>query len=268
LGERTISSIISLSKHIESTKPKKTLAFLKKKHKIYLEKRKYPMARYSLWMYLKFVKYEEKMIKELISFERISNTALTDQEKLAKSVLSKKELIYLVNNINHPRDKLIIKLLYDTGARVSEIANITLKDIEFRYNEIKIMGKGKKPRTVFFQKSTSSLLKDYINSKDSQGPNTLLFTIKPITIWYHLKKYGKALLERDLRPHMLRHTRLQHMADEGVDSFLLKSYAGHSDIGTTQIYIKSSKHQGRIAFRKAGNIWDSKEVKNSSLMQY
>ena len=47
---------------------------------------------------------------------------------------------------------------------------------------------------------------------------------------------------------MFRHTRLQHMADGGVDSFAIKSYAGHADIGTTQIYVKSSKYQGRIAF--------------------
>ncbi len=57
---------------------------------------------------------------------------------------------------------------------------------------------------------------------------------------------------------MLRHSRLQHMADEGVDSFAIKSYAGHSDIGTTQIYVKSSKFQGKIAFEKAGDLWEEK----------
>ena len=60
----------------------------------------------------------------------------------------------------------------------------------------------------------------------------------------------KELLSRDLHPHMFRHSRLQHMADEGVDSFAIKSYAGHSDIGTTQIYVKASKYQRQLAFYK------------------
>ena len=120
------------------------------------------------------------------------------------------------------------------------------------------MGKGRKPRTVYFQQSTSGLLKKYLEENKIINPNTTVFSIKPITVWYNLKKYGKELLSRDLHPHMLRHSRLQHMADEGVDSFSIKSYAGHSDIGTTQIYVKSSKFQGKIAFERAGDVWENK----------
>ena len=64
------------------------------------------------------------------------------------------------------------------------------------------------------------------------------------------------MLNRELHPHMLRHSRLQHMADAGTDSFAIKYFAGHADITTSQIYIKSSKYQGKIAFDKAGDIWE------------
>ena len=152
---------------------------------------------------------------------------------------------------------MLIKLLYDTGARVSEITGLTLKDIDLDLNEVRVMGKGRKPRTLYFQKSTSDLLRRYLEEESLKNPNSPVFNITSKTIWYNFRKYGQEILSRKLHPHMLRHSRLQHMADEGVDSFSIKSYAGHSDIGTTQIYVKSSKDQGKIAFDKAGNIWDN-----------
>ncbi len=199
----------------------------------------------------------------------LNHTVLSDQEKLAKSVLSKKELMFLVENITKERDKLIIKLLYDTGARVSELTNLLIKDIDLKTKEIQLMGKGRKPRSVYFQDSTGKLLEIYIKKNLLNNPNAKLFKIKPITVWYHLKRYGKDILNRDLRPHMLRHTRLQHMADEGVDSFLIKSYAGHSDISTTQIYVKSSKYQAKKAFKRAGDVWEKgKNKKNKELKDF
>ncbi len=257
LGERTINGMLTLAKFIEPTNHRESLQSLSKKHENYLKSRNYPIASYSLWLYFRYKGYEDKFIKDLVSFKK-RLTALTDEEKLSKSVLSKKELLFLVDSIPNLRDKIIVKVLYDTGARVSEITNLTLKDIDLDTNEIHVLGKGRKPRTVYVNKSTSELLKGYINDQKILSPNSLVFMISPMTVWYNLKKYGKELLNRDLHPHMLRHSRLQHMADEGVDSFSIKSYAGHADIGTTQIYVKSSKYQGKLAFEKAGDPWEKK----------
>ena len=257
LGERTIHGMLTLAKFIEKSNPKESLETLAKKHKNYLESRNYPIASYSLWLYLKSKGYEDRFIKELVSFKR-RLTALTDEEKLSKSVLTKKELLFLVDKIPNLRDKILIKVLYDTGARVSEITNLLLKDIDLDTNEIHVMGKGRKPRTVYINKSTSELLKRYINDQNILSPNSSVFMITPMTVWYNLKKYGRELISRNLHPHMLRHSRLQHMADEGIDSFSIKSYAGHADIGTTQIYVKASKYQGKLAFEKAGDPWEKK----------
>jgi len=255
LGEKTKYGILTLAKFITDTSKGGSLAFLKKTHAPYLKERKYPAASYALWLYLLSQKYEEKMIKELVAFKRNSHSAMTDDEKLAQSVLTKKELLYLVENIKNPRDTLIVRFLYDTGARVSEMTALKLKDIDLQTKEIQVLGKGKKPRTVFIQETTAQLLQQYLQEKNVIAPNDSVFHLKSMSVWYNLKKYGKELLQRDLHPHMLRHSRLQHMADEGVDSFAIKSYAGHSDISTTQIYIKNSKFQRKLAFDKAGNIW-------------
>jgi len=258
LGERTIHGILTLAKFIEETKSNQSLEVLNTKYKEYLEQRNYPIAKYALWLYLKSLNYHDKFIKDLISFRKRNITALNDEEKLAEAVLTKKELLYLVDNIPNIRDRIIVKMLYDAGARVSEITNLKLKDIDLETREIQVMGKGRKPRTVFIQGSTSEMLKNFINDQNILSPNSPIFSITPMTVWYNLKKYGREIISRDLHPHMLRHSRLQHMADEGIDSFAIKSYAGHSDIGTTQIYVKASKYQRKLAFDKAGDVWERK----------
>jgi site-specific recombinase XerC len=258
LGERTIKGILTLAKFIDDVPQNPAADSLKQLYAPYLKDRNYPLASYALWLYLKYLDFDEKFIREVVGFRRKNVSALSDEEKLASSVLSKKELFYLVENVKNERDNLIIRFLYDTAARVSEMTSIKLKDLDFETSEVQLMGKGKKPRTVYFQKDTACLLKSYINANKIANPNDLLFKIKPMSVWYNLKKYGKEYLSRDLHPHMFRHSRLQHMADEGVDSFAIKSYAGHSDIGTTQIYVRNSKFQRKLAFYKAGNIWEDR----------
>lgn len=259
LGERTIKGILTLAKFIEITEPNKPLEELKLKYEKYLRSRNHPIALYALWLYLKSLGYADKFVKEVAAFKKRYISALTDEEKLSQSILSKKELFFLLNSITNPRDKILIRLLYDTAARVSEITNLRLKEVDLEIREIQVMGKGRKPRTVYFHKSTGEMLKEYIRFKEILNPNSLVFKIKPCTVWYNLKKYGKNILSRDLHPHMLRHSRLQHLADEGADSFGIKAFAGHSDIGTTQIYVKSSKYQGKLAFEKAGDIWEGEK---------
>jgi len=152
--------------------------------------------------------------------------------------------------------KILEDYLVESG-KVTGPPAVAYYDLDTK--EIQVMGKGRKPRTVYFHDGTLELLKLYIKDQNILSPNFPLFTIKPCTAWFNLKKYGRELLSRELHPHMLRHSRLQHMADVGTDSFAIKSFAGHADISTSQIYIKSSKFQGKIAFDKAGDLWKKKE---------
>lgn len=261
LGERTIKGILILAKFIDIIDSNKSLEELKNKYEHYLKSKHHPIALYALWLYLKSKSYDDKIIKEIATFKKRNISAVTDEEKLAKSVLSKKELIFLVNSISKPRDKLILCLLYDTGARISEITNLKLKDVDLETKEVQVMGKGRKPRTVYFQKITRDMLSDHIKYRKVLNPNEPIFKLKPCTVWFNLKKYGREILSRDLHPHMLRHTRLQHMADEGIDSFAIKAYAGHATLTTTEIYVKSSKRQGKLAFEKAGDLWEENKKK-------
>ena len=129
LGERTMHGILTLAKFIEESKESEPLEALRKRYESYLKERSYPVATYSLWLYLKSLGYEDKFVKEIVVFKRRNISALTDEEKLAQSVLSKREILFLVNKIPNERDKLLVKLLYDTASRVSEIINLCLKDL-------------------------------------------------------------------------------------------------------------------------------------------
>jgi len=259
IGERTIHGVLTLAKFLPDSKQNESLDVIKNRYVDYIKFRNHPIGIYALWSYLKFLGYNDKIIKEVAVFKKRGISALTDEEKLATSILSKKEILFLVKSIPNDRDRLIIKLLYDTGARVSEITNLKLKDIDLETKEIQVMGKGRKPRTVYFHDSTAEGIKSYLAMNNILSPNSAVFFITPMTVWYNLKKYGFELLSRELHPHMLRHSRLQHMADEGIDSFAIKSYAGHADISTTQIYVKASKYQGKLAFDKAGDVWNTKK---------
>lgn len=262
LGERTIYGIITLAKFLPEDNGKTAVEELRQKYKQYMIERDYPIAKYTLWMYLQWKGYDEEIIKKVVKF-RIQDTitAINDEEKLAESVLSKKEIVALINSTSNPRDRLIFRLLYDTGARVSEICNVTLEDVDMENKEISIMGKGRKPRQVFFHDETKKELDNFIKIKTFEKGEKI-FNVTPMTVWYNLKKHGVELLQKNVHPHMLRHSRLQHFADDGVDAFSIKAYAGHSDIRTTQIYVKASKYQRKIAFEKGGNIWEDLKKNN------
>lgn len=254
LGVRTINGILTLSKFIPEINNNLDINALITTFRDYLSTRNHPIAKEALSLYLKWLGYDLETIKKVVKFER-QITAVRDEEKLAESVLSKKEVLKLVSEITDPRDQLIVRLFYDTAARVSELCSVKLSDIEFEKNEIKVMGKGRKPRQVYFQSQTAELLKQFIKKMRIKQDDNII-GISPAAIWYNLKRYGKQILGKDMRPHMFRHSRLQHMADDGVDSMTIKAYAGHEDIKTTQIYVKASSYQRRLAFEKAGNLWE------------
>jgi integrase/recombinase XerC len=140
------------------------------------------------------------------------------------------------------RDKTILELLYSTGIRVGEIANLKIDDINFVDEVIKVRGKGKKERIVPFGKYALNCLMKYIEKRPNKKERYLF-----------LNKYGKRLTERSIErivkkyslisginkrvtPHTLRHTFATHLLEKGVDLRTVQELLGHERITTTQIY--------------------------------
>ena len=101
LGERTIKGLLTLAKFIEVIDKNQTIDQLKSKYTEYIKTKNHPIALYSLWLYLKSKGYSDKLIKEVAAFKKRNISALTDEEKLAQSVLSKKEFTIAKQDLEH-----------------------------------------------------------------------------------------------------------------------------------------------------------------------
>ena len=153
-----------------------------------------------------------------------------------------KKLIEVTPNIKH---KLIIKLLYGCGLRVSELTNLKKEDVNFNENIIKInLSKGRKDRFVKIPDSIKNELASYINLTNSdilfesaRGGKLATKTIQLIV----KNSAKKARIVKNVHPHTLRHSFATHLLEQGTDLRIIQKLLGHSDIKTTQIYLTVSQ---------------------------
>lgn len=154
------------------------------------------------------------------------------------------------------RDVAVIEVFFATGARVYEISNIRKDSINLNTGLIRLMGKGRKERYVQIS-STSILemLKKYYAENESAIKKSGYFFVNnrenrytEQSIRLMLKKYTRqAGIERNITPHMFRHSFATYLIEEGVDVSCVQQILGHSSIKTTQIYIHiAAKKQAEI----------------------
>lgn len=147
------------------------------------------------------------------------------------------------------RNQLLLEMLYGTGARVSEIANMTLQNVDSKARVATIIGKGNKTRIVPFGRYAADALATYLEagrpvlaSKQDESSNKLFLNQRgaPVTtagIEYILKQIGKkAGLTQDVTAHMFRHTFATDLLNNQADLRTVQQLLGHSSLSTTQIY--------------------------------
>lgn len=159
------------------------------------------------------------------------------------------------------RNLLIIRMLYATGLRVSELVNIKINDINISDRTIRVMGKGSKERIVVFGNHTREALDDYLN----RGRRQVDFYGSP---YLFLNKDGnrlsaryvrkiiddiifKASIEHHVSPHMLRHTFATGMLNNGADLVSVKDLLGHESLNTTSIYTHVSDEKIKEVYNMA-----------------
>lgn len=154
------------------------------------------------------------------------------------------------------RDVAVIEVFFATGARVYEISNIRVENINLNTGLIRIMGKGGKERYIQIGNSEIlEILRKYYNENKSAIKESGYFFVNnrgcrytEQSIRLMLKKYTKlAGIERNITPHMFRHSFATYLIEEGVDVSCVQQILGHSSIKTTQIYIHvAAKKQAEI----------------------
>ena len=152
------------------------------------------------------------------------------------------------------RNRAVLEMLYATGARVSEVTNLKLTDINLEAGYIRCFGKGSKERIVPIGEMASECLTKYLNEvrplliKPTSLPNVFFSRRgKRLTrdaIWRILKHYaGLAGIRGRIHPHLLRHSFATHLLEHGANIRYVQEMLGHTDISTTQIYTHVDKER-------------------------
>jgi integrase/recombinase XerD len=145
------------------------------------------------------------------------------------------------------RDRAIIELFYSSGLRASELAGLTLQQVNFEQGFVRVLGKGSKERLVPLGSRAADALTTYLSAarpkfvKPRTGSSVFLSergkAISRKTVWHLIKCHAAAAgLPKTVKPHMLRHSFATHLLAGGADLRAIQEMLGHADIGTTQIY--------------------------------
>ena len=163
---------------------------------------------------------------------------------------------------NGRRDATLLAALYDTAARVQELADLTVHDLRLDHPAMAALtGKGRKTRHVPLGTNTTALLAAYLAERhlDRRGleDHPVFFNPHRVKLsrggiaWilrkYQLQANDPVLAAALLCPHVLRHSRAMHLYDAGVPLPYIRDILGHADLSTTEIYARASTEAKRKA---------------------
>ena len=143
------------------------------------------------------------------------------------------------------RDLAIVELMYSSGLRVSETANIDLNDFEEEMSFLRVLGKGSKTRIVPLGRYAINAIQNWIKEREiySEKSKALFINLKGSrlsvrSIQLRLKRLALKQGLPPVHPHMLRHSFATHMLESSGDLRTIQELLGHSSLSTTQIYTK------------------------------
>ena len=228
--------------------------FLKKLKDMEYTKKAIARKIATLRSYFKFLTLNEFIDKNPMSTIRSPKIKL--EEALPKFLnISDVEVIFnklkdrtLFNTKKSQRYYLIVRLLYSTMARVSELCNIKINDIDFNNGYIRLRGKGNKERIVPVDIRTLEIFKEHLKDRISYDPedyllvNTRFQQLSPRIVQADIKTIKEKCGFPDSKivtPHIFRHTGATHLRRSGMDISELQDILGHSSPNTTRIYAKN-----------------------------
>lgn len=173
------------------------------------------------------------------------------------------------------RDLAIIELFYGTGMRLSELINLTVKQVDLKEKLIRVIGKGNKERIIPFGGSAHQILEKYLAVRPQFADKSVdnVFVRKtgqkmyPMAIQRIIKKYVSQVSQIHKKsPHILRHTYATHLLNAGADIRVVKDLLGHENLSTTQVYTHLSIEHLKNIYNQAhpGALKDSSKNRRRS----
>jgi integrase/recombinase XerC len=152
------------------------------------------------------------------------------------------------------RNLAMVEMLYASGARVSELCGLNLKDVDYERQTIRVIGKGNKERIVPIGRPAIAALEKWLEARPqlaNEKSGEAIF----------LGARGKRIDQRQVRevvykaielgPHALRHSAATHLLEGGADLRTVQEILGHASLSTTQIYTHVSAERLHSAFKQA-----------------
>ncbi|WP_353892106.1 tyrosine recombinase XerC [Proteinivorax hydrogeniformans] len=194
----------------------------------------------------------------LIEKNPISKIYTPKQEKKLPKFLSVEAITSLIESPDTStflglRDRTIMEMLYSSGIRVSELASMSLDDIQLGRGLVKVFGKGRKERLCPIGGQAQDILHNYLDARQNFLNNNHIKAV-------FLNRYGKPITDRSIRrivdkyveiqalkmnvsPHTFRHSFATHLLDRGADLREVQELLGHANVTTTQIYTHVTKER-------------------------
>lgn len=200
--------------------------------------------------------HEFAVVEKLAEANPAELVELPKQAQNLPDVLSADEVERIINQADRTtnagiRDAAILETLYASGMRVSELTGLEMDSLFFEIGFIRVIGKGNKERLVPVGEQAQLSVEHYIetarpdffNSKQPEKSKNKLFLNQrggPLTrmsVWNIVNKYSqKANIDKNVSPHVFRHSFATHLLEGGADLRAVQEMLGHSSILTTEIY--------------------------------
>ena len=154
------------------------------------------------------------------------------------------------------RDAAILELFYSSGLRLSELASLSVANVDLFTETVRVLGKGRKERIVPVGAPALEAIQKYRQAaRVDAGPlfiNKSRKRISTRSVWLSLKRYlAFAEIPQTISPHKLRHSFATHMLDAGADLRSVQTLLGHASLSTTQIYTHVTVERLKKAYDKA-----------------
>jgi integrase/recombinase XerD len=204
----------------------------------------------------------EKLLPENVA----ENLSLPRRWKRLPKALSNSEIDQLLTpepkqTPPHLCDQAILELAYASGLRLSELKNLRLEQLHLDAGFINVIGKGNKERVVPVGMKAVEALNRYLASGRPElvtrrSPANVFLTSRgtpfaSVTLWKRVKdRVKRAGIERNITPHMLRHSFATHLLEHGADLRVIQELLGHANISTTEIYTHVTGNRLRDVHRR------------------
>lgn len=194
-------------------------------------------------------------------------------EKHAATFLTEKDMRFVLQipDQDDPfgiRNSAILELLYSTGIRIGELAGLTLKDVDFKQEQIKVFGKRAKTRIIPMGSYAVNALQKYLKIRSAfikklDVPEVFVSKngnpLSSDELRYIVNKYLKVIEKsKNYSPHTLRHTFATHLLNHGADLRSVQELLGHSSLTSTEVYTHTSMQKLKEAYTSAHPHGDGK----------